>query len=246
MALHLISWFYLVTLGSLCAYLLFDTVTATILVAIGATAALLQQRHLSKKTDMAEWGTSRFACKVLAIYTPLDVFVNRVSRGSLWGEQGRAHISRLCVSSLGAKSGKPRIVPIMRYRINDLSGLNLHGDVVAATNNGGEKNPAWVHNFRAAEKNNDFVVYNKGGSVYKGAVYEVADPEARERFLIQMNKANPGFEEKQSRTTRRIPVFVLRPMGEWHWENAPDELIERLTPEVGAIGRALIVTADFF
>jgi len=41
-------------------------------------------------------------------------------------------------------------------------------------------------------------------------------------------------------------VFILYPLGEWRWEEAPAELVTRLTPETGPVGKALIAGSDWF
>lgn len=246
MAYCLLNWFYLATLGSLCAALLFENRLAPLVVFTLATTWLLVERYRNRKSHDANWGTSTFHFKLLTAATKLDVFVNRLSRGTLLGESGRAHISRICVSSLGAKSRQNRIVPIMRYRITNMAALPRYGEVVAGSYNGADKHPAWVHNFRAAERNGDPIVYNKGSSIYRAVVTQIVDCSEREALLQEMNSANPGLAEKQSRTARQIPVFILNPLGEWRWEEAPAELVARLTPETGPVGRALIAVSDWF
>jgi deazaflavin-dependent oxidoreductase (nitroreductase family) len=246
MALCLLNWFYLVTLGALSAALLFKNPLAALVVVALATLWLALERYRNRQRHMADFGTSTFHYRLLARASRLDIFVNRLSRGTLLGESGRAHIPRICVSSRGARSGKDRIVAIMRYRITHLDALPRYGEVVAGSYNGADHHPAWVHNFRAAERSGSDVVYNRGASVYRALVREVTDPQERRQLVAEMCRNNPGFAEKQSRTAREIPVFVLHPLGEWRWEQAPAALIERLTPATGPLGRALLTISDWF
>ena len=106
----------------------------------------------------------------------------------------------LLLTTTGAKSGQPRVSPLAYFRVDGK--LLIIGSFAGA-----DVNPAWVHNLRA----------NPSGRVEIGN--ESSDVLARELpsaerddLFDRITAASPGFAEYQSKTSRVIPVFELRPV----------------------------------
>ena len=103
-------------------------------------------------------------------------------------------------TTTGAKSGKKRLVPLMRVEHN--------GEyAIVASLGGAPKNPVWYYN----------VVKNPRVELQDGTV--TADYDAREVFGDEKAAwweravaAWPDYADYQTKTDREIPVFVLTPV----------------------------------
>lgn len=107
------------------------------------------------------------------------------------------------LTTIGAKTGKERRVPILGIRVGKQW-------IVIASNWGGERHPAWYHNLKA---NPEVTV------TYRGRTGEYVAREAtgdeRDRYWEQALKLNPVLETYRQRSgDRRIPVVVLEPKEE--------------------------------
>ena len=107
----------------------------------------------------------------------------------------------IIVTNRGNRTGAIRKTPLMRVR----DGNNY---VLVGSRGGAPKNPDWVYNLRADGK----VEVRDETEVYAMMVREVVDPEERARLWQLAVAAFPPYEEYQSRTERRIPVFVAEPV----------------------------------
>jgi deazaflavin-dependent oxidoreductase (nitroreductase family) len=106
----------------------------------------------------------------------------------------------LLLTTKGAKSGEPRVAPLVAFRIDGRL-------LIVAGYGGADVNPAWVHNLRA----------NPSAQVEIGA--ESSDVIARElpsaerdELFPKITALAPGFAEYQAKTTRVIPLFELQPV----------------------------------
>jgi deazaflavin-dependent oxidoreductase (nitroreductase family) len=103
----------------------------------------------------------------------------------------------LLLTTVGAKSGQPRTLPL---------GYTTDGDriVVNASRGGGRYNPDWFHNLVA----NPIVTVEIGTEKFQARA-RVTEGEERERLFAE--RATPGsrLESYQQRTTRVIPIIVL-------------------------------------
>ena len=108
-----------------------------------------------------------------------------------------ADATLLLLHTTGAKSGQPRINPVV-YTTN--------GDrlIVIASKAGAPTNPDWYHNLVA----NPLVTVEVGTEQFQAHATVAAEPE-RTRLFEQMSAQRPGFAEYQRNTTRVIPVIVL-------------------------------------
>ena len=107
----------------------------------------------------------------------------------------------IVVTNLGNRTGAFRKTPLMRVK----QGNNY---VLVGSRGGAPKNPEWVYNLRADGN----VEIRDETEVYAMRVREVVDAEERARLWKLAVAAFPAYEEYQSRTERRIPVFVAEPV----------------------------------
>ena len=107
----------------------------------------------------------------------------------------------IVVTNRGNRTGAIRKTPLMRVK----QGNNY---VLVGSRGGAPKNPEWVYNLRADGN----VEIRDETEVYAMRVREVVDAEERARLWKFAVAAFPAYEEYQSRTERRIPVFVAEPV----------------------------------
>ncbi|MGB6208851.1 nitroreductase family deazaflavin-dependent oxidoreductase [Mycobacterium sp.] len=105
----------------------------------------------------------------------------------------------LLLTTTGAKSGKPRVTPLVVFRIDGKL-------LIVAGYDGADINPAWVHNLRA---NPQAHVEVATGSF--DVVARELDPSERGAVIPKINANKPAFAyaNYQSKTTRTIPIFEL-------------------------------------
>ncbi len=106
----------------------------------------------------------------------------------------------IIVTNKGNRTGGIRKTPLMRVR----DGSNY---VLVGSRGGNPKNPSWVYNLRA----DGSVEIRDGREVQDMQVREVQDEGERARLWELAVAAFPPYDEYQTRTTRRIPVFVAEP-----------------------------------
>jgi deazaflavin-dependent oxidoreductase (nitroreductase family) len=106
----------------------------------------------------------------------------------------------IIVTHTGNKTGAIRKTPLMR--VKDGARYVLVGSV-----GGAPANPVWVYNLRA----NPSVEIRDLSVVQPMRVREVEDEAERARLWDVAVAAYPPYAEYQTRTTRRIPLFVAEP-----------------------------------
>ena len=106
----------------------------------------------------------------------------------------------LLLTTTGAKSGQPRVAPLVVFRIDGKL-------LIVAGYGGADVNPAWVHNLRA---NSRAHVEVATGSF--DVVARELDRSEREAVIPRINATTPAFAyaDYQSKTTRTIPIFELK------------------------------------
>lgn len=122
----------------------------------------------------------------------------RANDGKVGG--GYADKSLLLLHTIGAKSGLPRINPVVFLA----DGERL---VVIAARAGAPTNPGWYHNIVA----NPEVRVEVGTEEFQTLAVIAAEPE-RGQLYEKMTTLNPNFAEYPRKTTRIIPVIVLTRM----------------------------------
>ena len=132
-------------------------------------------------------------------FTRLNVIAYRLSGGKIGGKVGRAPV--LLLHHVGRKSGKKRVSPLLYMPDGD----DL---VIVASMGGSEKHPSWWINLRA----NPETIIEVGRE--KRAVTAVqASTEEKARLWPRLVEMYPSYATYQSRTSREIPVVILRREG---------------------------------
>ncbi len=103
----------------------------------------------------------------------------------------------LLLTTTGAKSGKPRIAPV-------LYGTDQDRLVIVASKGGSPTNPDWYHNIVA----NPSVSIEVGMESFPARATVAEGPERR-RLFDQLLSVIPKLAETQESTTRQIPIVVL-------------------------------------
>lgn len=120
----------------------------------------------------------------------------RANGGKVGGNfEGR---TLLLLHTKGAKSGQERINPVAYTEDGD----NL---VIIASKSGAPTHPDWYHNILA----NPQITVEVGTEKFEVNVNVTEEPE-RTRLYNQMATIMPGFADYKSKTTREIPVLVLK------------------------------------
>ena len=109
-------------------------------------------------------------------------------------------VGLLALTTTGRKSGQPRTVSLVYIK----SGSSY---VVAATNAGRDKHPAWYFNLRS---NPQITLRMKNQQIK--AVAEMVDPEQRKQLWEQLVAASPMFARYPKLTRREIPMVFLHPV----------------------------------
>ena len=108
----------------------------------------------------------------------------------------------IIVTHTGNKTGAIRKTPLMRVK----DGRNY---ILVGSVGGAPTHPVWVYNLRV----NPSVEIRDHAVVQAMRVREVNDEAERARLWALAVGAYPPYAEYQTRTTRRIPVFVAEPGG---------------------------------
>jgi len=125
-------------------------------------------------------------------------WVYRISGGRIGEKQ--LNYSMLLLTTTGRKSGKPRTHTLLYVR----DGENF---VVCASNNGSDQHPAWYLNLQANPRAS--IQY---GRRQQEVIAETAGSEERERLWQKLIAVRPQYADYQKRTTRVLPVVVLKPV----------------------------------
>jgi deazaflavin-dependent oxidoreductase (nitroreductase family) len=104
----------------------------------------------------------------------------------------------LLLHTVGAKSGESRINPVAYITDGDRL-------VIIASRGGAPTNPDWYHNIVA----NPLVTVEIGTETFQARAEVAVEPE-RTRLYDKMVAVMPGFAAYRERTTRAIPVVILK------------------------------------
>jgi deazaflavin-dependent oxidoreductase (nitroreductase family) len=103
----------------------------------------------------------------------------------------------LLLTTTGAKTGEPRIAPLVFSRDGD----NL---VIMASKGGAPAHPAWFLNIQA----NPMVTVETGGEKYEARAV-ITEGAERDRLWDAHVALNPSFADYEQKTTRLIPAIRL-------------------------------------
>ena len=122
----------------------------------------------------------------------------RLSRGKLLNRG--AGMPVLMLTTRGRKSGEPRTT-ILTTPLQDGDRIML-----VASNNGGDRDPAWVHNLRADPQ----VEVTMNGTA-RPMTARVAEPAEKAALWPRIVADHGHYGGYQNKTDRDIPVVVLEP-----------------------------------
>ncbi|MEU6990268.1 nitroreductase family deazaflavin-dependent oxidoreductase [Streptomyces sp. NPDC046465] len=104
------------------------------------------------------------------------------------------------LTSIGAKSGKLRKNPLMR--------VEHAGEYAVVASKGGDPaHPSWYHNLVSQPH-----VELQDGTVKRDYRAREASGEERELWWERAVAVWPEYAEYQTKTTRKIPLFILSPL----------------------------------
>jgi deazaflavin-dependent oxidoreductase (nitroreductase family) len=119
----------------------------------------------------------------------------RANQGKVGGRFKGAPL--LLLHSTGAKSGRPRVTPMMYQAVSD-------GFAVFASKAGADTNPDWYHNLKANPEAQIEI-----GTETLDVTARVLDPDEREPIWEEQKARYPGFADYEAKTDRLIPVIML-------------------------------------
>ena len=105
----------------------------------------------------------------------------------------------LLLTTIGAKSGQPRLSPLSCKRIDGKL-------FVIAGNGGADVHPSWVHNLRA----NPDAHVELGTKSFDVTSRELPQAE-RDDLMPKLTAEISAFADYQAKTSRVIPIFELEP-----------------------------------
>lgn len=129
----------------------------------------------------------------------LDRLVQRLSHGRLTLLM-LAGLPELMLTVPGRRSGLPRRTPLLYVP-------HPRGHLVAGSNWGHPKPPAWVANLAAVDRAT-VTIHGRQATVVPRRVTGVE----REQLWQHMLQTWPNYAKYAERTTREIPVFLLEPL----------------------------------
>jgi deazaflavin-dependent oxidoreductase (nitroreductase family) len=124
----------------------------------------------------------------------------RANEGKVGGYFEGANM--LLLHTTGAKSGQPRINPLVYTR----DGERL---VVTASKGGADTNPDWYHNLLA----NPTATVEVGTEQFPVRATAVTEEPERSRLYAKMVAHRSGFAEYEQKTRRKIPTILLERIG---------------------------------
>ena len=129
-------------------------------------------------------------------FTKFHRSVYRATGGRIGSKLMGLHM--LLLTTVGRKTGLERVIPLACFPDGD----DL---VVVASNDGQAHHPAWWRNLQS---NPDARV--RFGREERRVRATLARGEERDRLWLRVKRENPRYTEYEKRTTREIPVVILR------------------------------------
>jgi F420H(2)-dependent quinone reductase len=128
----------------------------------------------------------------------INTFMYRRSGGEGLGSSIQG-IPVALLTTLGRKSGEPRITPLYFHRDGDAV-------VVAASKGGSDRHPMWYLNLKANPK----VQVQIKKEVLDLTARDATDAE-RAKYWPKLVEMYPTYEDYQSWTDRKIPLVICEP-----------------------------------
>jgi len=109
----------------------------------------------------------------------------------------------LLMTARGARSGREITTPLVYRRLGDEY-------VVVASKAGAPENPTWYHNIQV-NPDVEVVVAGSGGTErFRARARPIPEGPERDRLYAQMTDVWPSFTDYAVKTSRTIPVVILR------------------------------------
>jgi len=122
----------------------------------------------------------------------------RANGGKVGGQFEGAPL--LLLHTVGARTGQQRVNPMMYRPVPD-------GYAVFASKGGAPTNPDWYYNVLAHPR-----VTAEIGTATVELEARVTEGGEREQIWSAQKAAYPGFADYEQKTTRQIPVIILKPV----------------------------------
>jgi len=156
----------------------------------------MSKPRTTPQIDYIEWVPKPGLMKRMARW---HVAMYRLTRGLLGGRMDG--LDMLLLTTIGRKTGKKRTVPLPYFR----DGTRY---VLIASFGGNRRNPAWLENIAASSE-----VRIQIGASRAAARAMVAEDVERDRIWHDITALYPRFLAYQAKTSRRIPVVVIKGSG---------------------------------
>lgn len=131
------------------------------------------------------------------LWMAIHVALYRMSKGKVMGSFSGSRV--LLLSTTGRKSGKTHTVPLGCFDHKD-------GYVIVASNAGQPTHPAWYHNLKSDPR----VTIQLLDQVIP-VTAQVLTGETRAQAWRNVIAVAPGYAAYETKTTREIPLVLLRP-----------------------------------
>lgn len=141
----------------------------------------------------------RWFSRVAKWIVPVDTAVQRRTHGRI-ALTNVVGITALLLTTTGRRSGEQRTVSLLYVEGPD-------GHVVAGSNWGGPRHPAWSANLLAHPR----ATVTVGGRT-EHVVGRLADGAERDRLWLLLSASWPAYDAYADRAGRDIRVFVLSPV----------------------------------
>jgi len=141
-------------------------------------------------------GHKKWLASMSPVFVPVDRVLLKLTKGKI-NAIGRSSLPALLLTTIGAKSGLERTVPLMYCQDGDAI-------IVTASNWGKEHHPAWSANLIA----NPEATMDVGGRPVPVRA-ELAEGPLRERLWPKLVEFWPAYDTYEERSGRNIRVFRL-------------------------------------
>jgi len=136
--------------------------------------------------------------KIFHLFVSLFTWFYQRSNGKIGGMiQG---LPVLLLTTTGRKTGKTRTTPLGFFEYEGCY-------VITASNAGAATHPAWFHNLKSHPQ-----VAVQILDKHLTAMAEPANPALRQQLWATLIERAPGYKGYEKRTTREIPMVLLRPV----------------------------------
>ena len=151
-----------------------------------------------QRLAMIDLVSTRFLAKYLH---RMDAVVLQWSQGKKSLTAMLAGLPVVVLSTIGARSGKPRIIPV--------AGIPDGEKIILVPSSFGRKKyPSWYYNLRAFPK----IELSLNG-IKQDYVARIANPEERHKYWQLALHYYPGYQFYEERADgRKIPLFILEPI----------------------------------